>query len=219
LVKVLIAEDHTLVRAGIRLIIEQLAAYEVVAEVGDGAAAVEKTIQLQPDIVLMDIAMPHLNGIEATERILKECHNTRVIILSMYASDQYILRALQVGASGYLLKKSATEELEMAFKAVLGGETYLSPPIAHFLVKDVMRQRDETPVPKSAFENLTTREREILQLIAEGMTNPDIAEHLNLSVHTVRTHRGNLMDKLNLHSQSEVTRYAIHMGIIQADDL
>jgi RNA polymerase sigma factor (sigma-70 family) len=217
-VKVLIAEDHTLVRAGIRLIIEQLATYQVVGEAGNGSEAVDRAIQLQPDIVLMDIAMPHLNGIEATERILKDCPHAKVIILSMYASEQYIMRALQVGASGYLLKKSATEELEMAFKAVLNGETYLSPPIAHFLVRDVIRQREES-IEKTAFENLTTREREILQLIAEGMTNQEIADHLNLSVHTVRTHRGNLMDKLDLHSQAEVTRYAIQMGIIQADDL
>lgn len=216
---ILIAEDHTLVRSGIRLIIEQLKDYEVIGEADDGAQAVDMAVKLQPDIVLMDIAMPRLNGIEATDRILRDCPNTRVIVLSMHANEQYILRAMEVGASGYLLKKSAPEELELAFRAVTNGNSYLSPPIAHFLVNDILRNRQQQPAyDQYSYDSLTTREREILQLIAEGMTNQEIAEHLSLSVHTVRTHRGNLMEKLDLHSQSDVTRYAIQVGIIQPDD-
>ncbi len=216
MIKVLIAEDHTLVRTGIRLIIEQLSDFLVVAEADDGVQAVEQAVQLQPDIILMDIAMPRLNGLEATERILRDCAQVKVIVLSMHANEQYVKRALRVGASGYLLKKSATEEIELAFRAVLGNETYLSPPIAHIFVQNVLSGGDEGA--NVVFETLTSREREILQLIAEGMTNQEIADHLTLSVHTVRTHRGNLMEKLDLHSQAEVVRYAIRMGIIQAED-
>lgn len=217
MIRVLIAEDHTLVRTGIKLIIDQMEQFEVIAEASDGAQAVELAMKLQPQIVLMDIAMPRLNGLEATTRILREVEGTKVIILSMHANEQYVLRALQAGASGYLLKKSATEEIALAFQAVLNNETYLSPPIADVVVRDVLLKRERQP-ENTLFESLTTREREILQLVAEGLTNQDIAEHLSLSVHTVRTHRGNLMEKLGLHSQVEVTRYAIQMGIIQAEE-
>jgi DNA-binding NarL/FixJ family response regulator len=217
MIKVLIAEDHTLVRAGIRLVIEQLSGYQVVGEAENGAQAVELAVKLQPDIVLIDIAMPLLNGLEATERLLRECPQTHVIVLSMHASEQYIIHALQAGANGYLLKKSATEELEFAFKAVMEGETYLSPPVAALVVKGLVL-RENTAQPTTIFDSLTSREREILQLVAEGMTNQEIADHLTLSVHTVRTHRGNLMEKLNLHSQNEVVHYAIQMGIIQRRD-
>lgn len=216
MITVMIAEDHTLVRTGIRLIIEQLPDFSVIAEADDGVQAVEFAIAQYPHIVLMDIAMPRLNGLEATERILRDCPQTKVIILSMHANEQYVKRALRSGASGYLLKKSATEEIEMAFRAVLRNETYLSPPIAHVLVQDVLFSGNQ--FIDEAFESLTSREREILQLIAEGMTNQEIADHLTLSVHTVRTHRGNLMEKLDLHSQAEVVRYAIRMGIIQAGE-
>lgn len=217
MIKVLIAEDHTLVRTGIKLIIEQMTDYEVVAEASDGAQAVELAIKLQPQIVLMDIAMPRLNGLEATARILRDCENTKIIILSMHANEQYVLRALQAGAGGYLLKKSATEEIALAFQAVMNNETYLSPPIADVVVRDMLLKRENQP-ERTQFESLTTREREIIQLVAEGLTNQEIADHLSLSVHTVRTHRGNLMEKLGLHSQSEVTRYAIQVGIIQAEE-
>ncbi len=217
MVKILIAEDHTLIRAGIRLIIEQLPGYEVLTEADDGVQAVEMATDLQPDIVLMDIAMPRLNGLEATARIRRECPAAKIIILSMHASEQYVRRALQLGASGYLLKKSATEEIELAFKAVLNNETYLSPPVANLVVREILQGNNAKSEDDALFETLTTREREILQLIAEGMTNQGIADHLMLSVHTIRTHRSNLMEKLDLHSLAEVTRYAIRMGIIRPE--
>lgn len=220
MIHVLIADDHTLVRTGIRLIIEQLDDFEVIAESEDGYDAIEKAFKLSPDILLIDIAMPRLNGLEAIERILRDMPKTRVIVLSMHASEQYIQRALQLGASGYLLKKSATEEIELAFKAVLNGDTYLSPPIANVLVNNMLKRETKplvTPT-ETIYQTLTPRERETLQLVAEGLTNQEIATHLSLSVHTIRTHRGNLMEKLDLHSQAEVAQFAIEAGIIQPDD-
>ena len=213
--KVLLAEDHLLVRAGIRLVIEEMPDFEVIAEADDGHEAIELAIKSQPDIVVMDIAMPRLNGLEATERILRDCPNIKIVILSMYANEQYVRKAFQVGASAYLLKKSAVAELQLAFKAIIHGERYLSPPIASLLVNEFLNYKTSDENTSTA-DVLTSREREIMQLIAEGYSNQEIAEQLNLSVHTVRTHRGNLMQKLDLHNQTDVVRYAIQSGIIES---
>ncbi|MBZ0310304.1 MAG: response regulator transcription factor [Anaerolineae bacterium] len=212
MVKILLAEDHTMVRAGIRLVISELDGFEVIGEADDGQQALEMTLKLKPDIVVMDIAMPRLNGLDAAERILRDCPGVKIAILSMYSTEQYVKRALQVGVSAYLLKKSAVAELQLAFQAMLRGERYLSPPIADMVVNELLSPRVDT---SGGTESLTTREREIMQMIAEGYANQDIADHLSLSVHTVRTHRGNLMQKLNLHNQADIVRYAIQTGLIQ----
>ncbi len=212
MVKILLAEDHTMVRAGIRLVISELDGFEVIGEADDGQQALDMALKLKPDIVVMDIAMPRLNGLDAAERILRDCPGVKIAILSMYSTEQYVKRALQVGVSAYLLKKSAVAELELAFKAMLRGERYLSPPVADMVVNELLSPKPEST---SSVESLTTREREIMQMIAEGYANQDIADHLSLSVHTVRTHRGNLMQKLNLHNQADIVRYAIQTGLIQ----
>lgn len=212
MVKILLAEDHTMVRAGIRLVISELDGFEVIGEADDGQQALELALKLKPDIVVMDIAMPRLNGLDAAERILRDCPGVKIAILSMYSTEQYVKRALQVGVSAYLLKKSAVAELELAFKAMLRGERYLSPPVADLVVNELLSPKPEST---TSVESLTTREREIMQMIAEGYANQDIADHLSLSVHTVRTHRGNLMQKLNLHNQADIVRYAIQTGLIQ----
>jgi len=219
MIKVLLAEDHIMVRAGIHLIIQEMEGFEVVGEADDGQQALELVARLKPNIVVMDIGLPRLNGLEATERIRRDFPETSVAILSMHANEQYVKRALQAGASAYLLKKSAVSELALAFSAILRGERYLSPPVADLLVNKLLNPSAEDDTATMGIENLTTREREIMQLIAEGYTNSEIAEQLHLSVHTVRTHRGNLMQKLNLHSQGDVLRYAIQTGLIQSGDV
>lgn len=213
MIKILLADDHVMIRAGIRLVIDQMTDYEVVGEADDGQQALELALKLQPDIVVMDIAMPRLNGLDAAERILRDCPNIRIAILSMYSNEQYVRRALQVGASAYLLKKSAVAELELAFRAMLQGERYLSPPVAALVINELLNPKQEVEITTG--EALTSREREIVQLIAEGYSNQEIADQLSLSVHTVRTHRGNLMQKLNLHNQADIVRYAIQTGLIQ----
>lgn len=211
--KILLADDHVMIRAGIRLVIGEMNGYQVVGEADDGQQAVELALKFKPDIVLLDIAMPRLNGLDAAERILRDCPNTKIAILSMYSNEQYVKRAIQIGASAYLLKKSAVAELELAFNAILRGERYLSPPVADLLVNEFLNTRQESNTENNTV--LTSREREIVQLIAEGHSNQEIADQLSLSVHTIRTHRGNLMQKLGLHNQADIVRYAIQAGLIQ----
>jgi DNA-binding NarL/FixJ family response regulator len=210
-IRVLLAEDHTLVRAGLCALLKTLEGVEVVAEAGDGHQTLKRVKTHYPDLVLMDIAMPGLNGLEATIRVVKEYPHVKVIILSMHANEEYVLQSLSAGARGYLLKDSGTAELELAIRAVMKGETFLSPAVSkHVIEQYVQRQGD----PQSPFHILTPRQREILQLIAEGLSTKDIARKLDLSIKTVDTHRTQLMDRLDIHEVAGLVRYAIRTGLI-----
>ena len=212
-VRVILAEDHTLVRAGLCALVRGLEGVEVVAEAGDGHQALEMVGSHWPDLVLMDVAMPGLNGLEATVRIAKEYPHVKVIILSMHANEEYVLQSLRAGAVGYLLKDSGTAELELAIRAVLRGETFLSPAVSkHVIEQYVQRQED----PQSPFQILTPRQREILQLIAEGLSTNDIARKLDLSIKTIDTHRTQLMDRLDIHEVAGLVRYAVRTGLVTA---
>jgi len=209
--RILIADDHTLVRAGLTSLIARLPEMEVVAEAADGRQALRLVRDLQPDIVLMDIAMPGLNGLESAERIHGIHPKIKIIILSMHASEEYVAQALKAGASGYLLKDAATAELEMALKSVAMGQFYLSPAISRQVVDNFLRGGP------TGLDLLTPRQREILQLIAEGKGTRDIAETLHLSVKTVETHRAQLMERLDIHDVAGLIRYALRKGLISAD--
>ncbi len=212
--RVMIVEDHALVRAGMRALLQKITGIDVVADVGDGWEAVKAVQADAPDLVLMDIAMPGLNGLDATSRIMKESSNTRVILLSMYANEEYLRQALQVGASGYLLKGADLAELELAIRTVGRGETYLTPAVAKYAVE---AYRNKSGEPSSPLARLSGRQREILQLIAEGCTTKDIAQRLNLSVKTVETHRAQLMERLEIHDVPGLVRLAIRVGLVHVD--
>jgi DNA-binding NarL/FixJ family response regulator len=218
-IRILLAEDHTLVRAGIRALLQECGSVKVVGETGQGDEVLRLVKKERPDIVLMDVAMPGLNGIEATARIKKECPDTKVIILSMYANEEYVLQALRDGASGYLLKDAGPAELELAIKSVVRGDTYLSPPISRQVITDYIarfqKKTDRNDPNRGAFDILTSRQREILQLIAEGCTTKDISQKLNLSINTVETHRSQLMERLGIHDLAGLVRYAIREGIVK----
>ncbi len=214
-IRVLLADDHTLVRAGFRALLQSLTDIQVVAEASDGREALRLTAKHQPDVVLMDIGMPGLNGLEATAQITQKFPSIRVIILSMHATEEYVLRALQTGAVGYLLKDAGTSELELAVRAVIRGETYLSPAVSkHVIAEYTQRLSNQPPSP----EPLTPRQRGILQLIAKGYTTKEIAQMLHLSVKTVETHRMQLMARLNIHDIAGLVRYAIRVGLITPDE-
>lgn len=210
--RVVVVEDHALVRAGMLALLKNLDGIEVVSDVGDGWEAIKSVQRDSPDLVLMDIAMPGLNGLDATSRIVKESPTTRVILLSMHANEEYLQQALQAGASGYLLKGAELAELEMAIRAVGRGETYLTPAVAKFAIE---AYRERSDGPSGPLTKLTMRQREILQLIAEGQTTKDIARRLNLSVKTVETHRAQLMERLDIHDVPGLVRLAIRVGLIQ----
>ena len=211
----ILADDHALVRAGIRTLLEKLEGIEILAEAGDGRVTLELVQKHLPDVVIMDISMPTLNGLETTVRIVREHPKTKVLILSMHTGEDYVLQALRAGATGYLLKDAATVELGVALMAVRRGETYLSPTIS----KEVLaRHRQMLRDPKAdPVKVLTPRMREIVQLIAEGRSTKEIAFLLNLSVKTIETHRMHLMARLNLHDVAGVVRYALRNGLISAD--
>lgn len=210
--RVVIVEDHALVRAGMRALLQKIEGVEVVSDVGDGWEAVKSVQTDAPDLVLMDIAMPGLNGLDATLRIVKESPNTRVILLSMHANEEYFQQALEVGASGYLLKGAELAELELALRTVARGETYLTPAVAKYAIK---AYREKSEGPSGPLMKLSMRQREILQLIAEGQTTKDIAQRLNLSVKTVETHRSQLMERLDIHDVPGLVRFAMRVGLIQ----
>jgi DNA-binding NarL/FixJ family response regulator len=220
-IRVLIADDHALVRAGMRVLLGQVPEVDVIAEASDGRETLHLIATHQPDVVLMDITMPGLNGLEATVRVAKEFPRVRVIILSMHAVEEYVLQALHAGASGYLLKHAAPVELGLAVKAVVRGETYLSPPISKVVIdKYLQRTRgepDQSWATSMPYGQLTSRQREILQLIAEGHTTKDIAQCLNLSARTVETHRTELMQRLDIHDVAGLVRYAIRTGLVSPD--
>ncbi len=213
-VRVLLAEDHTLVRAGFRALLEKLEGVQVIGEVSDGRAAFKVSKELQPDVVLMDIAMPEMNGLQATNRIRQECPNTKILMLSMYTNEEYLMEALRAGAAGYLLKDADRTELELAIKTVWRGDTYLTPAVAKFTVNAYCRKDDAQLGPLG---RLTGRQREILQLIAEGCSTKQIAQRLDLSVKTVETHRAQLMDRLEIHDIPGLVRLAIRTGLVRPE--
>ena len=211
--RVLLADDHNLIRAGLRLVISQEPDFQVVGEAENGRRAVEMARELKPDVVVMDIGMPDLNGIEACRQMVSEVPESRVVMLSMHSDEGYVLRALKAGAKAYLLKDSAETDLARAIRAAAGGKSFFSPAVAKLLLDDYIRKLERTGAEDS-YELLTPREREILQLVAEGKSSKDIANLLNLSVYTVETHRANILQKLNLKSVAELILYAVRKGII-----
>jgi DNA-binding NarL/FixJ family response regulator len=213
-IRVLLADDHVLVRAGIRSLLEKIPSVKVVDEANDGREALNLVQTHSPNVVLMDIAMAGLNGLEAAARITKEFPAVKIIILSMHSNEEYVLQALRAGATGYLLKDAATAELRLALQAVTRGETYLSPAISTHVIKTCL---DRTGEKQGPLEGLTPRQREILQMIAEGKTTKEIAFLLNLSVKTVETHRAQLMDRLAIHDVPGLVRYAMRVGLITPD--
>ena len=212
-IRILLADDHTVIRRGLRALLERQDGFTVVAEAADGREAVETAVAMSPDVAVIDIGMPNLNGIEAASRITEKCPETAVVILSMHVDESYVLRALKAGARGYLLKDAPEEDLINAIRAVHQGKAFFSPEISKMLAEDYMRQMRQRGVEDS-YELLTPREREILQMLGEGKSNKDVATKLNLSLHTVETHRGNVLEKLNLHSTAEMILYAVRKGIV-----
>lgn len=208
MIRILLADDHSLVRHGFRMILSAQADMEIAGEAGNGREAVELAEKLKPDVVVMDVAMPELNGIEATRRLIELSPRSRVLALSMHKDAVYVREILRAGARGYLLKDSADADLIAAVRAVAKGEGYLSPGVSDAVLSDYRRHVTDP------LDLLTSREREVLQLIAEGKTNKEIATSLNLSVYTVEAHRGRLMEKLNLHSTGELVRFAVRSGLI-----
>ncbi len=213
-IRLLLADDHHLVRTGMRGLLQSLPDIEVMGETGDGREAVALVQAHAPNIVLMDIAMPGLNGLDATARIVKECPHTRVLILSMHADEEYVRQALLAGASGYLLKNAAPAELELAIRAVTRGETWLSPAISRLVVEEYLGTHGE---PTGPLAQLTPRQREILQRVAEGQTTKQIAAALAVSIKTVETHRAQLMERLGIHDVAGLVRFAIRHGLVSSD--
>lgn len=212
-IRVLLADDHTVMRSGLRLLLERQPGLSVVGEAADGRETVEKAAAEDPDVVVMDIAMPNLNGIEATRQIVSKNARTAVVILSMHSDESYVIRSLKAGARAYLLKDSAEADLIAAIHAISEGKSFFSPAISKILKEDYVREMRDRGAEDS-YDLLTTREREVLQLIAEGKTNKEIANLLNLSLYTVETHRTHILQKLNLHSVPELILYAVRKGII-----
>lgn len=212
-VRILLADDHAVLRDGVRMILETNPGFEVVGTADNGADAVALAQSLQPDIAVLDVAMPEINGLEATREIRACCPETEVIILSMHEGEDYLREALRAGAAGYVLKRAAAKELVGAIRAVRRGESYLDPALTRTLISDYVRKVDRGDTPP---DTLTERELEVLRLVAEGLTNRQIALQLNISIKTVQSHRANLMDKLNLHDRTELVRYAIRRGLITA---
>jgi two-component system, NarL family, response regulator NreC len=212
--KVLIADDHGVVRKGLRLLLEEYSELEVVGEAANGREVVKLAADLSPHLILMDVAMPLLNGIEAAEQIRRMNSEVGIIMLTMHADESYVLRALNAGVKGYLLKESAEEDLFRAVKAVSQGKPFFSPAITQTLLEDYMRVLKQEGLSDS-FELLTPREKEVLQLLAEGKTNKDVATILEVSLYTVESHRTNLMQKLNLHNTAEIVLYAVRKNLVR----
>jgi two-component system, NarL family, response regulator NreC len=213
MIRILVADDHGIIRAGLKLLLEKDEEFQVAGEAADGREAVRLAAELEPDIVLIDIGMPQLNGIDATIQILRENPKIAVIILSMHADESYVMRALNAGAKGYLLKDSADDDLLKAVRTVAEGRPFFSPVIAKTLLEDYVRLMREHRVQDS-YELLTEREKEVLQLLAEGKSNKEVAAVLGLSPYTVESHRNNLMQKLNLHNTADIVLYAVRKAII-----
>ena len=210
-IKILLADDHKIIREGLRALIEKQSDMEVAAEAQDGLETVKLARKLFPDIVIMDIGMPGINGIDATRQIVAEDHNIKVIALSMHSDRRFVLQMLKAGASGYLLKDSAFEELVIAIHTIMKKQPYLSPKVTDVVVKEYLHNLGKNE--STAFSILTAREREVLQLIAEGKSTKQIASILNISVKTIETHRQQVMEKVGVHSIAELTKYAIREGL------
>ena len=213
-IRVLLADDHALVRSGIRLVLQTFAGVQVVAEAENGRAALDLVEKLHPDVALLDISMPELNGMDTAARIRSRFPQTRVVILSVHAGEEYVTQALRAGASGYLLKDATPMELEFALRSVARGETYLSPDIAGAIVEKILRHGASATGPLDA---ITPRQREILQLIAEGRSTKEIAARLDVSIKTVETHRALLMERLGIHDIAGLVRFAVRTGLVQGD--
>jgi DNA-binding NarL/FixJ family response regulator len=210
---IVLADDHTLLREGVRKILESQAGWTVVGEAADGRQAVKLALDLKPDIVIIDLAMPGLSGVEATQQIVQQLPATRVLVLSMHADEVYVTRALKAGAHGYLLKDSAGTDLFRAVTALSQNKSFFSPAVSRVMLDDYVRQLAERGIT-DRYDTLSQREREVFQLIAEGRVNKEIADLLNLSVNTVETHRSRIMEKLDVHSAVEIVLYAVRKGII-----
>ena len=213
MIRILLADDHTVVRKGLRLLLENQPDFQVVGDAADGREAVALAEQQRPDVMVMDVAMPVLNGIEAARQIGAKLPSIAIVFLSMHSDEGYVLKALKAGARAYLLKDSAEYDLINAVKAVCSGKAFFSPAISKMLAEDYIRQMRDQKVDDT-FELLTTREREVLQLLAEGRSNKEVATFLELSPHTVETHRSNILEKLNLHTGAELILYAIRKGVV-----
>jgi DNA-binding NarL/FixJ family response regulator len=211
--RILLGDDHTVVRQGFRKILEERREWEVVAEAGDGREAVRQALELEPDVAVLDIGMPLLNGIEATRQIVRRLPDVRVLILSMHSDDPYVTRAIQAGAKGYLLKDSADADLLRGVAAVAAGKSFFSPAVARVMLDDYVKHLTDRGIV-DRYEALSEREREIFQLVAEGRSNKDIADLLSISPATVETHRAHIFQKLDLHNAAEVVLYAVRRGII-----
>lgn len=213
-IRILLADDHSLFRAGVHALLSSVPGVKVVGEADTGRKALEMVRAHTPDVVLMDIAMPEMNGLETTTRVTKEFPGVRVIVLSMHAGEEYVMQALRAGACGYLLKDAATSELELAVRAVARGETYLTPTISKRVIDDYLMRTTGSQGP---VDQLTKRQREILQLIAKGYTSKEMAQMLNLSPKTIETHRTQLMKQLDIHDVAGLVRYAIRVGLVTLD--
>lgn len=211
-IKVLLADDHTIVREGVRALLAREGDISIVGEAADGNEAVQMTQKLEPDVVVMDLAMPRLNGVDAAVQIRKYCPNTRVLILSMYQTEEYVRPAIRAGVNGYLLKGSGISDLVAATRAVAAGEAFFSPAVASIVLRDALGDR-----PTGEGEELSTREREVLQLVAEGKSSPQIAGLLSISVKTVEGHRSHIMAKLNIRDLAGLVRYAVRVGLVSSD--
>ena len=212
-IRILLVDDHTVIRVGLKLLLERQTDFEVVGEAEDGRKAIQLAGELQPDAIVMDVAMPNLNGIEATRQITTALPKIAVVVLSMHSDESYVMRALKAGARGYLLKDSAEADLIQAIRMVVTGKSFFSPAVSKMLLEDYVHNLRQRGIEDS-YDLLTPREREVLQLAAEGKSNKESAALLNLSSYTVETHRTNLMGKLGLHSVPELILYAVRKGII-----
>ena len=212
-IRVFLVDDHTVVRQGLRRILESDDEIEIVGEAGDGRTAVELVQKLHPHVIVMDVAMPELNGIEATRQIVKRVEGAKVLVLSMHGDDIYVRQALKAGARGYLLKDSEDLDLIKAVKAIRAGGSFFSPPVSKVVLSGYLGDKGEGEL-ESSVTRLTDREREVLQLIAEGKTNKDVAHSLSVSVNTVETHRKHIMEKLDLHNTAELVRFAIRTKMV-----
>jgi len=209
--RVLLVEDHVVVRQGIKALFADEPDLEIVGEADDGREALQRVSELRPDVVLMDISMPGLNGIEATRQIRQSYPDVKVVVLSMHSNEEYVFQVLRAGASGYVLKQSDSSEVLTAIRAAIAGGSFLSPPVSRAVISDYVR-RAEARGQDSDLDLLTSREREVLQLLAEGLSNREIAEQLSISVKTVETHRSNMMGKLGINSKTELVKYALRKG-------